>query len=84
MLGSNQRPVVRYVLVMERIELFYWEGCPSHPEAKELLERLLVERRIDVEVELREVRTQQQPRSPAVAWHRTCLTRMRFSGRRQQ
>ena len=72
MLGSNQRPVVRYVLVMERIELFYWEGCPSHPEAKELLERLLVERRIDVEVELREVRTQQEaealrfPGSPTI------------------
>jgi hypothetical protein len=29
---------------MQRIELFYWEGCPSHPEAKELFEQLLAER----------------------------------------
>jgi hypothetical protein len=25
------------------IELLYWEGCPSYPEAKALLEQVLVE-----------------------------------------
>lgn len=71
-LRNNQRLVVRFVSVMERIELFYWEGCPSHPEAKELLEQLLAERGMEVEVELREVRTQQEaevlrfPGSPTI------------------
>jgi len=58
--------------MMERIELFYWESCPSHPEAKELLEQLLAERGMEVEVELRVVRTQQEaevlrfPGSPTI------------------
>src|SRR5688500_4612111 len=42
---------------MERIELLYWEGCPSHPEAFDLLRSLLAERGIGLPVELREVRT---------------------------
>lgn len=41
-----------------RIELLYWEGCPSHPEAHQLLVDALVELGLPVEVELREVRTQ--------------------------
>jgi hypothetical protein len=40
-----------------KIELFYWEGCPSHPEAIELLQRVLDERGLRVPVELREVTT---------------------------
>ena len=40
-----------------RIELFYWEGCPSHPEALALLEDVLAERGIETTVELREVLT---------------------------
>ncbi len=40
-----------------KIELFYWEGCPSHPEALETLRDVLRERGIPDEVELREVRT---------------------------
>ncbi len=40
-----------------RIELFYWEGCPSHPEALALVEDVLAERGIETAVELREVRT---------------------------
>ena len=42
---------------MRRIELLYWEGCPSHPEARDLLEEVLVARGLPVEVELREVTT---------------------------
>ena len=41
-----------------RIELLHWEGCPSTPEARELLERVLAEHELDVPVELREVTTQ--------------------------
>ncbi len=55
-----------------RIEFRYWEGCPSHPEARELLEQVLEERGIDAIVEVREVRTQQEaeelrfPGSPTI------------------
>jgi hypothetical protein len=55
-----------------KIELLYWEGCPSHPEALELLERVLAERGIDDGVEVREVVTQEQaeaerfPGSPTI------------------
>jgi len=41
-----------------RIELLYWEGCPSHPEALALLESVLAEQGVTTVVELREVRTQ--------------------------
>jgi hypothetical protein len=55
-----------------RIELLYWEGCPSYPEAKALLEDVLRERGIDTPVELREVRTHEEavslrfPGSPTI------------------
>ena len=55
-----------------KIELFYWEGCPSHPEALELLRDVLRERGIRDEVELREVRTDDEaeafgfPGSPTI------------------
>jgi hypothetical protein len=55
-----------------RIELFYWDGCPSHPEARELLQRVLDERGISDEIELREVRTDEDaaalgfPGSPTI------------------
>ena len=39
------------------IELFYWEGCPSHPEALELLNEVLAERGIEAPVVMREVVT---------------------------
>jgi hypothetical protein len=42
---------------MARIELLYWEGCPSYPEAHALLEQVVAEHGLDVEVELREVKT---------------------------
>ena len=38
---------------MARIELLYWEGCPSHPEARAMLEQVVADRGLDVELELR-------------------------------
>jgi hypothetical protein len=55
-----------------RIELLYWEGCPSHPEARQLVEEVLAELGLDATLELREVRTQQEaeaerfPGSPTI------------------
>lgn len=40
-----------------RVELLYWEGCPSHPEALALLEDVLKVNGIDATVELREIKT---------------------------
>jgi hypothetical protein len=37
------------------VELFFWRGCPSYPEALELLEQVLAGR---AEVVMREVTTQ--------------------------
>jgi hypothetical protein len=39
------------------IEFLYWEGCPSYPEARALLDAVLAERGIDAPVEVLEVRT---------------------------
>ncbi|MCS7006939.1 MAG: DUF2703 domain-containing protein [Gaiellaceae bacterium] len=55
-----------------RIELYYWEGCPSHPEARALLEEVLRERGIEAPIEMREVRTREEaaalrfPGSPTI------------------
>ncbi len=55
-----------------RIEFRYWEGCPSHPEALELLRRVLRERHVEAELELRQVTTQEEaealrfPGSPTI------------------
>ena len=54
------------------IEFLYWEGCPSHPEARQLLEDVLAEREIDADVNVREVRSQAEaeelrfPGSPTI------------------
>jgi hypothetical protein len=54
------------------IEFLYWEGCPSHPEAKALLEEVLRSRGVDAQVAVREVRTQEEadqlafPGSPTI------------------
>ena len=37
------------------IELLYWQGCPSHPEAKALLEQVLADLGRDDEIVLTEV-----------------------------
>jgi hypothetical protein len=56
-----------------RIELLWWEGCPSYPEAIEDLRRVLREEGLDPDgVELREVRSDEQaqrerfPGSPTI------------------
>ena len=55
-----------------KVELLFWAGCPSHPEARELLEQALRDARVDTEIELREVRTHEEaetlrfPGSPTI------------------
>jgi hypothetical protein len=55
-----------------RIELLFWDGCPSLPEAEELLREVLVERGLDARIERREVFTQEEaealrfPGSPTI------------------
>ena len=55
-----------------KIELLFWEGCPSYPEARGLLDEVLAERGIDAEVEMREVFTDEEaeelrfPGSPTI------------------
>ena len=57
---------------MRRIELLYWEGCPSYPEALELVREVIAERGVEARVELHEVRTDAEaaalafPGSPTV------------------
>jgi len=54
------------------IELFYWEGCPSHPEAKALLEQVLAELGRDDQIVMTEVRSDEEaerlrfPGSPTI------------------
>ena len=54
------------------IEFLYWEGCPSYPEARELLGEVLAERGLDAAIELREVTSQDEaealafPGSPTI------------------
>ena len=54
------------------VEFLYWDGCPSHPEALDLLHDVLATRGIDARVELREVTTQEEaealsfPGSPTI------------------
>ncbi|HET8874286.1 MAG TPA: hypothetical protein VFM83_11430 [Gaiellaceae bacterium] len=45
------------------VEFLYWKGCPSHPEARELLEEVLEARGVDATVDVREVRTQDEARA---------------------
>ena len=55
-----------------RVELLFWEGCPSHPEALALLREVMAEAGIDAAVEMREVRTEAEaaalgfPGSPTI------------------
>ena len=54
------------------VELLFWQGCPSYPEAKALLEQLLAEREIEAPIQMREVRNQAEavelafPGSPTI------------------
>jgi hypothetical protein len=60
-----------------RIELLYWDGCPSHPEALTLLESVLAERGVETQVELHEVSSQAEAESLAFPGSPT----IRFDGR---
>ena len=54
------------------IELLHWEGCPSTPEARELLDAALASRGVAADVVVREVTTQTEaeelrfPGSPTI------------------
>ena len=54
------------------IEFRYWEGCPSYPEARELLDSVLRERGVEAEIVVRQVHTQEEaeelrfPGSPTI------------------
>jgi hypothetical protein len=39
------------------VELLYWDGCPSYPEARKLLADVLSSRGVDAEIRMREVTT---------------------------
>jgi hypothetical protein len=43
-----------------RIELYFWAGCPSYPEAEALLRDVLAADGIDAEIESIEVHSQQE------------------------
>jgi hypothetical protein len=55
-----------------RVEVLWWEGCPSTPEAIEDLKRVLGEEGVDAEVRLIEVESDEQaererfPGSPTI------------------
>ena len=44
------------------VELLWWDGCPSHPEARTQLVRILREEGVDAEVTLVEVHDDRQAR----------------------
>lgn len=46
-----------------RIELLYWDGCPSYPEALELLQTMLAERGLEAKIELHEVRSDEEAKT---------------------
>ena len=55
-----------------RIDFLFWRECPSHPEARELLDDVLAARGIEAEVVEREVFTEEEaqelsfPGSPTI------------------
>ena len=55
-----------------KIEFLFWRGCPSHPEARELLGDVLAAHGIEAEVDEHEVLTQEEaerlafPGSPTI------------------
>jgi hypothetical protein len=54
------------------IELFYWQGCPSYPEAKSLVEQILAALGRDDEIVMTEVTSDEEaerlrfPGSPTI------------------
>jgi hypothetical protein len=57
---------------VQRIEFLFWAGCPSHPEALDLLESVLADQGLDMDVHIHEVLTQEEaeelrfPGSPTI------------------
>ena len=55
-----------------KIEFLFWRECPSHPEARALLDEVLAARGLDVEVDEHEVTTNEEaqrlsfPGSPTI------------------
>jgi hypothetical protein len=55
-----------------KVELLYWKGCPSYPEAEDLLAEVLEDVGAKAELELHEVKTQEEaeilhfPGSPTI------------------
>jgi hypothetical protein len=55
-----------------RIEFLFWAGCPSHPEARELLDEVLAAQNVHAEVDVREIFTHDEavdlsfPGSPTI------------------
>jgi hypothetical protein len=45
-----------------RVELLWWDGCPSYPETRADLERVLAEEGLDAAVEMVEVESDEQAR----------------------
>jgi hypothetical protein len=45
------------------VELLWWDGCPSHPEALADLERILREEGVDAHIERIEIEDDEQARS---------------------
>lgn len=39
------------------VELLYWDGCPSYPEARELLAAVLADKGVDAEIRMHHVET---------------------------
>jgi hypothetical protein len=46
-----------------RVELLWWEGCPSTPEARADLERVLRDEGVQAEIEMVEVKDDEQARA---------------------
>ncbi len=59
------------------VELLYWEGCPSYPEARALLEDVLRDRSPGAEIRMREVTTREE----AVELHFPGSPTIRIDGR---
>jgi hypothetical protein len=45
-----------------RVELLWWDGCPSYPETRADLERVLQEEGLDAEVRMVEIESDEQAR----------------------
>jgi hypothetical protein len=45
-----------------KVELLWWEGCPSHPETLEDLRRVLRDEGVEAEVDLVEIESDEQAR----------------------